>query len=259
MSSEQLSSISTAVAGWSSVSRTHAGNVRKVNEDAVLSCPEQGLWVVADGMGGHAAGDVASQMLVENLSSNMSSIDSLSRFVDNTEDVILQVHQAIREHSQREFGGKTMGCTVVSLLARGAVGVCMWAGDSRLYRLRGEQLTTISSDHSQVNEMVEKGLLKPEEARTHPRSNIITRAVGALPKLYLDITIIDIQPGDLYLLCSDGLYGEMEDEALREELIRSDSLNSVADQLVSVVLEGRAKDNLSVVLAQAPSFDEFDG
>lgn len=237
---------------WQTASRTHTGNKRKVNEDSVLARPEHGLWAVADGMGGHAAGDVASQMLVERLESAPLSYASLSQFVDGAEELILDVHENIRQHSQETLGGKIMGCTVVTLLVKGHVGVCLWAGDSRLYRLRNGQLEVISSDHSQVNEMVEKGLLKPEEAKQHPRSNVITRAVGALPKLYLDVTLVEIKAGDLYMLCSDGLYGELEDDELMACLCDKASVEESVDGLVSSVLGKKAKDNLSVVLVRAP-------
>lgn len=250
MTSELSNTKFTEPAKWRSAARTHTGNVRKVNEDSILEKPESGLWVVADGMGGHAAGDVASQMLVNKLQEIPDDFGTLSNFVNGIEDLILEVNDLIRERSVAEFSGKTMGCTVVTLLIKGDVGVCLWAGDSRLYRLRGRELESISSDHSQVNEMIEKGLLQPDEARAHPRSNVITRAVGAARKLFLDVSLMEVCAGDRYLLCSDGLYGELEDEQIRDTMLVSQCVEKCVDSLVSIVLEGPAKDNLSVVLVE---------
>lgn len=238
--------------GWATFAKTHPGKVRKVNEDSILALPEEGLWVVADGMGGHTAGDVASQMLVHKLEKMPKALDDISELLDQIEGMIMQVHREILQRSKNEFGGKVMGCTVVLLLVRGPVGVCMWAGDSRLYRFRGGQLQQMSADHSQVNEMVEKGLLKPEEARHHPRSNVITRAVGAMPRLFLDLTIMEVQQGDLFLLCSDGLYGEVEDHEIEASLNKIESLEACTDELMAMVLSRGAKDNLSTVITQAP-------
>ncbi|MBL4866280.1 MAG: serine/threonine-protein phosphatase [Pseudomonadales bacterium] len=234
---------------WRSCAETHRGAVRKVNEDSVLDRPEVGLWTVADGMGGHEAGDVASQMLVRTLSGTTQHL-KLSQFVNQAEDLIHSVHDNILERSESEYGGRTMGCTVVTLLVHENVGVCLWAGDSRLYRKRRGHLQMISSDHSQVNEMVGRGLISEEEAENHPASNVITRAVGATPDLHLDATVFDIKRGDTFLLCSDGLYGELGMSEI-DAYLRGDEVDRVAGELIQAALKRGAKDNVSVIVVKA--------
>ena len=234
---------------WRSCAETHTGYVRKINEDSVLDRSEVGLWTVADGMGGHEAGDVASQMLVKALSETSQHV-KLSQFVNQAEDLIHQVHDNILRRSESEYGGRTMGCTVVSLLVHESVGVCLWAGDSRLYRKRRGHLQLISTDHSQVNEMIERGLISEQEAENHPASNVITRAVGAAPDLHLDATVFDIKKDDTFLLCSDGLYGELGMSEI-DAYLRGDRVDRVAGELIQAALKRGAKDNVSVIVVKA--------
>lgn len=233
---------------WQSSAVTHCGSVRKVNEDSILDSGDVGLWVVADGMGGHEAGDLASGMLVDSLG-KVGPAEKLSAMVDRVEDIVQDVHRRIREHSANVFGGRTMGCTIISLVIRGNVGACLWAGDSRLYRFRGGLLSAVSQDHSHVSEMVQQGLISAEEADNHPSSNIITRAVGATPQLYLDTTIFTVEPGDLFLLCSDGLYGELSLKEM-EKTLKSSSLEESADILLQGALDRGARDNVSIIVVQ---------
>jgi serine/threonine protein phosphatase PrpC len=132
------------------------------------------------------------------------------------------------------------------MLARGNTGVCLWAGDSRLYRLREGQLTQMSEDHSQINEMIAKGLLTREEAKRHPAGNVITRAVGALDTLYLDVTVFELRAGDVYLLCSDGLYGAVNEERITQRLADG-TVDAAAQGLIDDALAARARDNVTVV------------
>ena len=142
---------------WTSASRTDVGNERQVNEDAVLDLPGRGLWVVADGMGGHAAGDVASQMLVSKLS-GVDTHERLSEFVDDVEDRVLEVNRRLHEMSFEGPNPKVMGSTVAALLAFQKHVICMWVGDSRVYRLReGELLKQMTTDHSEIEEMIAEG------------------------------------------------------------------------------------------------------
>lgn len=193
---------------WETASLTDKGRRRSHNEDAVITRPESGVFVVADGMGGHAAGDVASRMVTESIGA-MEVNGSFPRLVDRFEDTMISINKEIRAHSDEHFGGKTMGCTVVAMLARAHVGVCMWAGDSRLYQVRDGEMKQISRDHDPLEELVESGALTPEEADEHPDSSVITRAVGGQPNLALDLIAFEMQPEDVYLLCSDGLYREV--------------------------------------------------
>lgn len=207
-----------------------------------------GLWAVADGMGGHDAGEVASNMIssaLEKLDTNRSIPD----LVDAVEDRLLEVHREIRNYSRTHCDGRTMGSTVVVMITRGDLGVCIWAGDSRLYRYRDDELTQITTDHSQVNEMIARGLLRPEEAENHPASNVITRAVGATDTLYLDTDICQLRKGDVYLLCSDGLYGALSHEEMLSRLRRS-AIHDYANDLIEDSLHNGARDNVTVVTLQ---------
>ncbi len=219
-----------------------------MNEDSLMYRPDAGIWAVADGMGGHDAGEVASQMITSALS-RLDSDKPLPELVDSVEDELLEVHREIRQYSRTHCDGRTMGSTVLVLLTRGDLGVCIWAGDSRLYRYRDDELTQISQDHSQVNEMVARGLLSPEEAENHPASNVITRAVGATDTLYLDVTVLELRKGDVYILCSDGLYGALSHEEMLSRLRRS-TINDYANDFISDALKNGARDNVTVVAVQ---------
>lgn len=233
---------------WESRALTHQGAVRTMNEDAMLARPADGFWVVADGMGGHDAGEVASGMITASLEQIPCNVP-FPDLVDNLEDNLLDVHQRIRQYSRTQCDGRTVGSTVVSMLVKGELGVCMWAGDSRLYRLRENHLEQISEDHSQVNEMIARGLLRKEEARNHPAGNVITRAVGAMETLYLDLTLFELRPGDTYLLCSDGLYGAVAPDMIVQRM-QEPSVDQCAQHLIEDALANGARDNVTVVAIQ---------
>ena len=233
---------------WLTAAESHPGMRRKINEDVVLTRPDVGLWVVADGMGGHAAGDVAARMVADSLDA-MQCPSELAAFVDRVEDTLTDINVRIREHSAEHFGGRTMGCTVVTLLARGRAGIALWAGDSRLYRLREAEFVQVTRDHSPLEDLVEQGVLTEEEAEKHPDSNVITRAVGGQSELRLDIAMFDIEPGDSYLLCSDGLYRELSFDEIKAHLL-TDDLNASIQALLQLALERGARDNVSIVIAR---------
>ncbi len=234
---------------WVTAADTHEGKRRKHNEDAFMARPEDGLWAVADGMGGHEAGDVASDMITKALEA-IDPNTTLSGFVDQVDDTLVAVNQQLRDRSAQEFGGRTMGATVVTFVARGPLGVCLWAGDSRLYRLRGDELKQISRDHSPLEELIEKGVLSEEEAAAHPDSNVITRAVGGQAELVLDVSLVDIEPGDTYLLCSDGLYREVEPEEIGQHMA-DDDVDAIVSKLIDLALERGARDNVAIVVCRA--------
>lgn len=233
---------------WRSSAVTHCGAVRNMNEDAYLSRNDDGLWVVADGMGGHEAGEVASEMITASLA-RLNVEQPLADVVDALEDTLLEVHQKIRAYSRTHCQGRTMGSTVVTLLLRDNVGVCLWAGDSRLYRFRDQRLQQISDDHSQVNEMLNRGMITAEEARNHPASNVITRAVGASETLYVDVTLMELRKGDVYLLCSDGLYGAVSETDMMRHLGTAD-VEAGAQALIEDALRAGARDNVTVIMVQ---------
>lgn len=232
---------------WTSAAATDVGGKRKINEDALLARPEAGLWVVADGMGGHSAGDVASNAIIHPLQ-NIERPETLPDFVEAVEDVLLSVNRQLRDYAQNELGGRTVGSTVVSLLLSQRTGVCLWAGDSRLYRLRGGQLSRISRDHSAVQELVESGAITQSEADRHPKSNVITRAVGGGEVLYVDSAVFAPEAGDTYLLCSDGLYNEVSDDNIRRKLALD--LEEAVQRLVDEALHNGGRDNISVVVVK---------
>ena len=233
---------------WHSQAATHVGVVRRINEDAIMSAPNLGLWAVADGMGGYEAGDFASATVVRALQESVY-FEDLPRFVDAVEDVLLDVNQRIRDYADEMLGGRTLGSTVVALMIRCRLGVCLWAGDSRLYCFRGGRLIPLTRDHSHVGELVRRGVLRPEEAENHPQANVITRAVGAERELYLDANVFSVQPGDTFVLCSDGLYNAVSEHDLVSALAMADT-GAIVNRLVATALANGARDNVSVIVVR---------
>ncbi len=231
---------------WSSATATHPGKVRLVNEDACLALPERGLWVVADGMGGHHAGDVASSMIVDSLSA-VHAHDHPASFLDEVEDLLLEVNSSLLRTAAQSPTPRTIGSTVIALLAFREHCVIVWAGDSRAYRLRDGQLQKLTVDHSQVEELVQMGELAPDEAEHHPMANVITRAVGGTERLHLDIELRTLSDADRYLLCSDGLYKGLTDEDIARHLGTGDC-ETACRELVDAVLAGDASDNVTVAV-----------
>lgn len=238
----------TAVEQYQSASHTHVGMVRQVNEDTCLDARESGLWAVADGMGGHAAGDFVSSLIVDSLR-RVAPAQALADYVQALRDGLDEVNQAVREEARRR-GVSMMGSTLVLLVARGSQAVCLWAGDSRLYRLRDGQLSLISHDHSYVQELVDSGALGEAEAREHPMGNIVTRAVGAQDVLELAEVQLEVRPGDCFLLCSDGLNKTVEDHELQEVLDHQAPYDMVRS-LVHLGLTRGAPDNITAVVVKA--------
>lgn len=212
-----------------------------------MARPEIGLWVVADGMGGHSAGDVASHAIIHPLQ-QIERNGSLPDFVEALEDTLLSVNQQLRDYARDQLGGRTVGSTVVSLVLSQHTGVCLWAGDSRLYRLRGGQLTRLSRDHSAVQDMVEAGAITQAEADSHPKSNVITRAVGGGDVLLVDSAVFAPMAGDTYLLCSDGLYNEVAEDSIRRKLAMP--LEEAMNKLVDEALDNGGRDNISIVIVK---------
>lgn len=237
------------MSAWQSCALTDTGARRKHNEDSILANADAGLWVVADGMGGHEAGDVASRMITDALA-QVARPGNFSLFVDQVEDTLQQSNQALRQRAERDFNGRMMGSTVVAMLAAEGYGACIWAGDSRLYRLRDGKLEQISRDHSQVQRLVDAGVLTQEEAGSHPNANVITKAVGGADHLAVDVVMFDIAAGDRFLLCSDGLYNELDDTALLEGL-SAGTVQTSAQQLLDGALAQGARDNVSVIVVAA--------
>jgi len=224
---------------------THQGCVRDHNEDRYLVLPERGLWLVADGMGGHYGGEFASSSIVSHLESigrATSAPDLQARFVDR----ISAANAAIQRHS-RESHGVTIGATVAALLAYENHFACVWSGDSRVYLLRDGQLSQVSRDHTEVQDLLDSGAITPEQAETWPRRNVITRAIGVRPEVQLDQIYGSLRDRDRFLLCSDGLTGHVGDDEIRDALAGR-SPQAACEALLNLTLERGASDNVTVVV-----------
>ncbi|MGH8473299.1 MAG: PP2C family protein-serine/threonine phosphatase, partial [Gammaproteobacteria bacterium] len=215
-----------------------------LNEDAYLDKPHAGLWVVADGMGGHAAGDRASRSIVAALG-GVAPAPTLGVFVDRVCDCLQRVNQDLIAMGAEKH--RITGSTVVALLALGPGCAILWAGDSRAYLLRDGELKQVTADHSQIELYVKLGLIARDQAANHPLSNIVTRAVGTHEALDLDRDTIEAHAGDRFLLCSDGLYRHVTHEEIAN-LLRTGSASSAAQSLVDLTLDRGALDNVTVVL-----------
>lgn len=233
---------------YSAASYSHVGMVRKINEDACLDLAADGLWAVADGMGGHAAGDYVASLTVDSLR-QLPLPAPLEARAQAVRDTLVRVNRAVREETHRR-GVSMMGSTVVVLAVRGDQGVALWAGDSRLYRLRDGRIERLSHDHSYVQELQDSGLLSEAEARVHPRGNIVTRAIGVEDQLQLQSLSVQVRPGDTYLLCSDGLTKTAEDLEIGEVLHHADPYQVVRG-LVHLGLTRGAPDNITAVVVKA--------
>lgn len=233
---------------WSSAGRTDTGKVRARNEDAFLDQPQQGLWVVADGMGGHQAGDLASRLIVESLAELPAGLDFEDR-LDALRDCLhrLNRHLSLGLTLTAETPDLLVGSTVVALLAEGSRVACVWAGDSRCYLLRGRQLFQLSRDHSLLQQLVEERGMSPADAARQPGAHALTRAIGADEELQLDILELESLPGDVFLLCSDGLYQDLDHDLLTAALLRP-SPQLALQRLLELALLGPARDNLSGVV-----------
>ncbi|WP_293940974.1 protein phosphatase 2C domain-containing protein [Sphingomonas sp.] len=232
--------------GFECVTRTHVGLRRKVNEDSLLECTERGLWAVADGMGGHEAGEVASAMVVEALA-GLPITSNLEADTANAVSAMIRVNQELIVLARSDIHPRTIGSTVVGLIIRDGQYRCFWAGDSRAYRVRSGVIRQLTRDHSLVQELVEAGMIAPDEAHNHPNANVITRAVGAAETLIVDTVGGDARPGDQFLLASDGLTRLVDDGEMRDEMAEFEP-SEAAGKLLDAVLVRGAPDNVSLII-----------
>ena len=228
---------------------THVGLVRRRNEDAFLTRPDIGLWAVADGMGGHEAGDYASARIVAALG-EIAPPGELDAFANVCETQLREVDAELRARAAMLGPAATIASTVVVLLAGEHEYVCLWAGDSRIYRWRDGELHRLSTDHSRVQEMVDAGLLAPEAAASHPHSNIVTRAIGG-GRLEFGHVGEPLEPGDRFLLCSDGLTNMVTDPEIARDLAAPATPDGAAQRLLDLVLSRGAHDNVTIVIVAA--------
>ena len=227
---------------------THVGLVRAHNEDAVLSMPDDQIWAVADGMGGHAAGDVASQIVAEHVMSVAGHPDATIR-MQALRQAILNAHTEIRAEAARR-NVSTIGTTIVAFMVANGHFVCFWVGDSRLYRLNDDRIEMLTSDHSVVGHLVAAGKLSWDEAEHHPNSNQIERAVGIGDVLEIDKIRGTIAPGDRFLICSDGLTKYLGFDALKD-VLAEEPIETAPARLVDLALAGGGADNVSVIVVDA--------
>jgi protein phosphatase len=236
---------------WTSAARTDTGLVRSNNEDMTLDRPERRLWAVADGMGGHAYGEVASGMTVDALDSldTLQADEGLQQAAAQARVCLLGVNNALlAEAATRDV--PVIGTTLVLLLACGRSATCIWAGDSRIYLCRGGSLHQLTRDHNQFEELQARKHLSPEDALSFPGANMITRALGAADTLELDEVQVQVCDGDIFLLCSDGLSNAVSPEDMFRALSTGDCAQA-ADTLIQLALAAGGRDNISVVVVRA--------
>jgi serine/threonine protein phosphatase PrpC len=236
-----------------SAAETHSGVVRELNEDAVLDRGQIGLWAVADGVGGADAGELASEAVVDALS-RLSPADAAGQLHDQAADALQGANRQLCREAVERGSSRGIAATVVCLVIHDARFSCLWAGDSRLYRLRAGRFEQLSRDHTEVQALLDYGLLTAEEAKHHPRSNTITRAVGAGDELQLDQVEGEVEPDDCFLLCSDGLTKVVDDDEIALILAQMEPTRAV-HRLIRMTLERGAPDNVSVVAVQAAATD----
>jgi protein phosphatase len=237
----------TRVATYDTGAATHVGNVRQRNEDSYLARPEAGIWAVADGMGGHDSGDLASQTVIAALQS-IATPSSAADLLSSCEDGVATANVRLKEIS-RERGGGVIGATLAVLLAFDGYYACVWSGDSRIYVVRGGEIVQLSRDHTEVQELLVGGIITEEEAKTWSGSNVITRAIGVYDEPELEITSGPLQPGDAFIICSDGLNRHVEDYEIRDRVTTKMS-QQACDDLVALALERGGSDNVTVVVAR---------
>lgn len=226
---------------------SHVGLKREHNEDSILARPDLGLWVVADGMGGHSAGEVASAIVVRTIESALEGGEQL-------DDAVGRAHQAILDAALRGEGASGMGSTVVALQLQGSHYRLAWVGDSRAYLWNGRQLRQLTRDHSFVQRMLESGVLTQAEAEAHPDRGNLAQALGVAE----DGLVVDVLDGALcrdetLLLCSDGLSGEVADEVIERAFRITTDEQQLVDLLVEAALASGGADNVSVIVVKAPA------
>ena len=222
---------------------THVGKVRKNNEDAIIFI-EPETFVVADGMGGQAAGEVASQMLIDITKNFLAAVPEPFN-EDILKKAILKSNAAILREAEKNSNYKGMGTTATILHIYNRRAYFAHVGDSRIYRLRNKNFEQLTQDHSYVEELVRAGEITAEEAKVHPMKNVLTQAVGALEEISVDTASFPVETGDIFLLCTDGLTNMVDDEKIAEILTIS---ANPAEDLITAALDNGGLDNVSVMI-----------
>jgi protein phosphatase len=245
--------LASAVVHYRATALTDRGRKRPSNEDAFGLSVEHGAFVVCDGMGGAAAGEVASNLAVAEMMRLLTQRSGAEPAPVEAAEAVASANEAIFSRSQRNQNLTGMGTTLVALLVEDRNAWMVNVGDSRGYRLRDSHLEQITIDHSLVDEQIRQGQMSPEEALRSPLKNVITRALGTQAVVSPDIFEFEIEPGDLFLLCSDGLVRELSDPVL-ESILRLDvSLEDMCTRLVEAANEAGGHDNITCLLVRADS------
>jgi PPM family protein phosphatase len=230
---------------------TDRGRSRRRNEDALLQRPDRGLFAVADGMGGHSGGDVASRIAVDVLDERTAHPTGERGTSDPLESAIVAAHRAILKAAAVDPALQGMGTTLTALRLDPGRYVIAHVGDSRAYRFRGDTLEQLTRDQTWVQRQVDAGLLTPAAARNHPHAAVLTSALGIEDsQLQVQLHTDHFAPGDTFLLCSDGLTGELEDEEIRQVLDRNADLDDAAAALVDAANAAGGSDNITVLLVR---------
>lgn len=219
------------------------GLVRQVNEDSKLTEPP--LFAVADGMGGHASGDVASAIAVEVLQSSLKQSDSIA-------DAVHNANKAIFQKAAKDPDLTGMGTTITAMWADDRSAQIAHVGDSRAYLLRDGQLSRLTTDHTVVNRLVQQGRILPEDADRHPQRSYLERALGVDPEVEVDVHVLDMAPGDRVLLCSDGLFGMIDDDLIQNVMVTEDSPQRAAERLCEEAVHAGGNDNVTTVVVDFP-------
>ena len=235
---------------------THTGHVRTRNEDSILMLDDQGIWLVADGMGGHHAGDFASQTITRNMGLYKQQ-ESLEDSVLLLEENILNSNSIIREKSNKLGKNATIGSTVVCAYIWQNYLFTFWAGDSRLYRYRGEELERLTEDHSYVEELVRMGKLEAKDAESHPAANVVLKAIGIDDDLSIDFDYFELSNNDIFIICSDGLYKDLDEDSLASIVSQNQgSMSALSESLLSRSLDAGGTDNISIITLKVVQKDK---
>ena len=230
---------------------TDTGRVRTRNEDSFCCVPDQNLWVVADGMGGHDAGDFASQTITEQ-ATKFNQQSSLEASILLLEENLIHSNALIREKANKLGKNISIGSTVTCLYAWKNLAFVLWAGDSRAYLFRDHNLQRLTEDHSYVEELVRMGKIDKEQAEIHPAANVVLNAIGIDSDIRVDMEYYEIKDNDVFLLCSDGLYKDLTEEKISRILDNNEvSLEELNRQLVTAAIDAAGSDNCTVVLIKA--------
>ncbi|MDO6467411.1 PP2C family serine/threonine-protein phosphatase [Neptunomonas phycophila] len=235
---------------WNGYGQTDVGSVREENQDSLAVLDHSGVWCVADGMGGHKEGGIASHLVTQSLESlQQKEPQSLDELLTETISILQEANQALCDMSDSFYGEDLIGTTVVALLVRGDRGAVVWVGDSRLYRMRETAFEMVTRDHTQFEELVSRGLIEDlSSEKTHPASHMLTRALGVSRELNLDTIYLELEPGDRFLLCSDGLSNVIEQLDLGKAIYYSEDKQRAVANLINMALARQANDNVTALI-----------